>query len=255
MPRIRTIKPDFFTSDTVSELPLRARLTWIGMWTHCDDHGRCRDNVKLIKAAVWPLDNVSLRDIEEDLDALIAKGLVFSYTAAESGKNYLQVTGWDEHQKVDRPSKSAIPAPADTPGPGPRRPQAVDNAEYGEFPQEEPHSRNTREPIASTRATVALERKGKERKGADSRVLANVPDAPDQADSEPPSKCEEHQNLRNPPACGSCKEARTMHELWQAAKRARLAASPRCQVHPSHRGQPADNCANCRSDRLAGEAA
>lgn len=112
MPRIRTIKPDFFTSDTVSELPLRARLTWIGLWTHCDDYGRCRDNVKLIKAAIWPLDNVSLRDIDEDLDTLTARGRLIRYTV--DGKNYLAVPTWTEHQRVSHPAKSRIPAPPES---------------------------------------------------------------------------------------------------------------------------------------------
>lgn len=173
MPRIRTIKPEFFTSETVSALPLRARLTWIGLWTHCDDHGRARANVKLLKAAVWPLDNVSLRDIEEDLTALIAQGLIFTYTA-EDGKNYLQVSGWAEHQKVDRPSKSPIPAPA---GNRSARPAAhaapsepVDNPEYEESAQAEAHSRATREDSSSPREALAGERKGKERKGRDARA-------------------------------------------------------------------------------------
>ena len=104
MPRIRTIKPDFFTSDTVSALPLRARLTWIGLWTHCDDYGRCRDNVRLVKAAVWPLDDVSLRDIEGDLDDLEQANVVYRYIV--EGKGYLQVTNWTEHQKVDHPSSA-----------------------------------------------------------------------------------------------------------------------------------------------------
>jgi hypothetical protein len=34
----------------------RARLTWIGLWTQCDDQGRTKDHVKLIKADVWPPD-------------------------------------------------------------------------------------------------------------------------------------------------------------------------------------------------------
>src|SRR5881396_1271344 len=112
MPRIRTIKPDFFTSDTVSALPLRARLTWIGLWTHCDDYGRCRDNVRLVKAAVWPLDNVSLRDVADDLDELEKANVVFRYTVKD--KSYIQVTNWAEHQKVDHPSKnSPVPPPED----------------------------------------------------------------------------------------------------------------------------------------------
>ena len=109
MARIRTIKPDFFTSDTVSALPLRARLTWIGLWTHCDDYGRCRDNVKLIKAAVWPQDDVSIKDIEADLNTLADRRVILRYVVDD--KNYLVVTNWDEHQRVHHPSQSKIPAP------------------------------------------------------------------------------------------------------------------------------------------------
>lgn len=110
MPRIRTIKPEFFTSDTVSELSLRARLTWIGLWTYCDDYGRCRDNAKLIKAAVWALDDVTLRDIERDVLELQRAGLVQRYVV--DGKNYMQVTSWSEHQKVSHPTASKIPEPS-----------------------------------------------------------------------------------------------------------------------------------------------
>lgn len=119
MARIRTIKPDFFTSDTVSALPLRARLTWIGLWTHCDDYGRCRDNVKLIKAAVWPQDDVSIKDIEADLNTLADRRVILRYEV--DGKNYLAVTSWDEHQRVHHPSQSKIPAPLNgsTPPAGP----------------------------------------------------------------------------------------------------------------------------------------
>lgn len=109
MPRIRTIKPEFFTSETVAELPVRARLTWIGLWTYCDDYGRCRDNVKLIKAAVWPLDEVSLTNIDKDLTDLQACGLVYRYTV--DGKAYIQVTNWGEHQRVSHPTKSNLPPP------------------------------------------------------------------------------------------------------------------------------------------------
>jgi hypothetical protein len=96
MARIRNIKPEFFTSEAVSELPLRARLTWIGLWTHCDNHGRARDNVKLIKAAVWPLDDVSLKDIEDDLTTLAEHQRIVRYEV--DGKRYLVITNWSEHQ-------------------------------------------------------------------------------------------------------------------------------------------------------------
>lgn len=109
MPRIRSIKPDFFTSETVSLLPLRTRLTWVGLWTHCDDYGRCRDNPKLVKAAVWPLDDVSIRDIECDLNTLADSRLIARYEV--DGRRYIQVVNWREHQKVSHPSRSSIPPP------------------------------------------------------------------------------------------------------------------------------------------------
>lgn len=109
MARIRTIKPSFFASEDVSALPLRARLTWIGIWTHCDDQGRCKDNVRLIKAAVWPLDEVSLRDIEEDLDTLAGAGRIVRYES--DGQRCLAVVNWDAHQVINRPTPSKLPAP------------------------------------------------------------------------------------------------------------------------------------------------
>jgi len=110
MPRIRTIKPSFFQSDDVSALPLRARLTWIGLWTQCDDQGRTKDHARLIKAAIWPLDNVSLADIEEDLTTLAEQGRIVRYTAA--GQRYLEIVNWDVHQSINRPSPSRIPPPS-----------------------------------------------------------------------------------------------------------------------------------------------
>lgn len=109
MARIRTIKPSFFASEDVSALPLRARLTWIGLWTHCDDQGRCKDNVRLIKAAVWPLDDVSLRELEEDLDTLAGAGRIVRYES--DGQRCLAVVNWDAHQVINRPTPSKLPAP------------------------------------------------------------------------------------------------------------------------------------------------
>lgn len=110
MARIRTIKPTFFTSESVAVLRLRARLTWAGLWTNCDDDGRCKDNVRLIKAAVWPLDDdVSIKEVEEDLQELAQHGRIVRYEI--EGARYLQVTNWDEHQKINHKTQSEIPAP------------------------------------------------------------------------------------------------------------------------------------------------
>lgn len=151
MPRIRSIKPGFFTSEDVSRLPLRARLTWIGLWTHCDDQGRAKDNVKLIKAAVWPLDPVTLRDIEEDLATLAAHGRIVRYEV--DGRRYLAVTNWSDHQKPNRPTPSKIPAPPKDLPP----PPAADGASGDSPTDHTPLTEDARTPH---------DRRGGERRGA-----------------------------------------------------------------------------------------
>jgi hypothetical protein len=109
MARIRTIKPEFFTSLTIADLTPEQRLTFIGLWTHVDDAGRCVDDPRLIKAAIWPLDDRTAADIEIDLKALTESSLITRYTL--NRKRYLTVTNWDEHQRINRPTPSKLPAP------------------------------------------------------------------------------------------------------------------------------------------------
>ncbi|MCX5365878.1 hypothetical protein OG864_45090 [Streptomyces sp. NBC_00124] len=111
MARIRTIKPEFFTSLTIADLTPEQRLTFIGLWTHADDAGRCVDDARLIKAAIWPLDDRTAADIEIDLKALTESSLITRYTL--NRKRYIAVTGWDEHQRINRPTPSKLPAPED----------------------------------------------------------------------------------------------------------------------------------------------
>jgi hypothetical protein len=116
--RIRSIKPDFFTSEVVASLPLSARLTFIGLWTHCDDNGVCPDNPVLICAAIWPLDYGAApeeigRRTRDDLADLWQRGLIARYK--RESRRYLFITNWEEHQKVSHPSKPRYPRP-DEPG-------------------------------------------------------------------------------------------------------------------------------------------
>lgn len=111
MARIRSIKPEFFTSLTIADLTAEQRLTFIGLWTHVDDEGRCVDDARLINAAVWPLDDRTAADVEGDLGALTESSLILRYTLNQ--KRYLAVRGWSEHQKINRPTPSKLPPPPD----------------------------------------------------------------------------------------------------------------------------------------------
>lgn len=110
MARIRTIKPEAFTSESLAEVSVTAERTFFGLLTQADDHGRFRDNAAIIAGLLWPLraDHTPV-DVEGDLQQLAAAGLLCRYTGCD-GRHYLHVVTWFEHQKIDKPSQSRIPA-------------------------------------------------------------------------------------------------------------------------------------------------
>lgn len=101
MARMRTLKPGFFTSLDIAELSRDTRLHFAGLWTYADDYGRGVDEARLIKAAVWPLDDdVTVDDIERMQDELAKHDRITRYVVA--GKPYFQVHKWLDHQKPNR---------------------------------------------------------------------------------------------------------------------------------------------------------
>lgn len=110
MARIRTIKPDAFISESLSALGRGTRWTFAGLWTYADDEGRARDDVRLIKAALYPLDDtVTLEDVETDLWLLAGIGAVCRYEGGD-GRKYLHMPKWHDHQRINRPTPSKVPA-------------------------------------------------------------------------------------------------------------------------------------------------
>lgn len=101
MARIRTIKPEFWTSEQVMQCTPLSRLLFIGIWNFCDDGGNHPLSAITIKALVFPGDAIAVEDIRRMLDELSASGLLSFYSA--SGKQYLHVNGW-QHQKIDKPT-------------------------------------------------------------------------------------------------------------------------------------------------------
>lgn len=111
MARIRTIKPDFWTSEQIVECSTNARLLFVGMWNFCDDSGRHPASPKTLKARVFPGDSFTLEEIQSMVDELSKQRLIETYETTE-GQCYWQVTGW-RHQKIDKPNPSAYPPPSE----------------------------------------------------------------------------------------------------------------------------------------------
>lgn len=101
MARIRSIKPEFWTSEQVMNCSPMARLLFIGLWNFCDDAGNHVASAKTIKANVFPGDDIMSSSIQGLLDELSSNGLIAYYSF--ENKDFLHVTGW-HHQKIDRPT-------------------------------------------------------------------------------------------------------------------------------------------------------
>ena len=108
--RIRTIKPEFWTSAQVLECSTNARLLFVGLWNFADDQGRHPDNAKQCKAEVFPADDFTLADVQGMLDELSTNGLIARYV--HDGKGYFYIPGW-HHQRIDKPQKPKYPDPFD----------------------------------------------------------------------------------------------------------------------------------------------
>lgn len=139
MARIRTIKPEFFTSEDIVELSPLARLLYIALWCEADREGRLEWKPKTFKIRYLPTDDCSIEDL---LDEIINRKLVVLY-----GDGFAYIPTFLLHQHINpRESKSSIPEPKNTT----RQPRVN-------------HASTTSEPRDSD-AQVGRGRKGKERK-------------------------------------------------------------------------------------------
>lgn len=109
MARIRTIKPEAFTSESLSEVSVEAERSFFGLLTQADDRGRHRDNAAVIAGQLWPLrpEHTAVH-VEGDLEQLHRAGLLCRYAGCD-GKRYLHIPTWDHHQKINKPSESRLP--------------------------------------------------------------------------------------------------------------------------------------------------
>ncbi|MEV5663467.1 hypothetical protein [Streptomyces flaveolus] len=110
MARIRTIKPEAFVSESLAAVSLTAERTFFGLLTQADDQGRHRDHAAIIAGQLWVLrPEHTPGDVEQDLAQLADAGLICRYKGP-GDKRYLHIVTWRQHQKINRPSASRLPA-------------------------------------------------------------------------------------------------------------------------------------------------
>lgn len=104
MSRIRSIKPEFWTSEQVVSMSRDARLLFIAMWNFADDFGIIPASAKSLKMKALPGDDITIEQVNGLIREMIDQGLVVAFESEKDGQQYLEVTGWNRHQRVDRPN-------------------------------------------------------------------------------------------------------------------------------------------------------
>ena len=119
MARIRTIKPEFFTSEDIVSMSPLARIFYVSLWCESDRQGRMEWKPKTFKMRYLPGDNCEVVELAQEL---IDRGLIVLYAAG--GKQYAEIPTFAKHQVINnRESESVLP---------PRVPHASVTGESGD---------------------------------------------------------------------------------------------------------------------------
>lgn len=117
MPRIRTIKPEFWSSPDVAKASAVARLAYIGMWNWADDYGRGTLNLKELEGFIFPNDDIKELSVgtSENFRRVVKEVVdTFGIIIYEvHGRTYYAIPTWADHQRTERKAKSKYPAPED----------------------------------------------------------------------------------------------------------------------------------------------
>lgn len=104
MARIRTIKPDFFTSEDITELSPLARLLYIGLWCEADREGRMVWKPKTFKSRYLPDDPCDILQLAQEL---VERNLVVEY-----GDGLAFIPTFLDHQHINpREAASVLAIP------------------------------------------------------------------------------------------------------------------------------------------------
>jgi hypothetical protein len=105
--RIRTIKPEFWESETLGKVSRDARLLFIGLFNSSDDFGKSRASSRILASRLYPFDDDARALIPVWLGELEKAGCIRQFIADDV--EYLWIPKWATHQKIDHPTKSKIP--------------------------------------------------------------------------------------------------------------------------------------------------
>jgi hypothetical protein len=109
MGKRRVIDSKIRVSQSFSKLSYRQRDLWQGLIATADDQGRQPGQSAYIRSAIWPYDDISIGEVEADLQALETVGYIVRYAVED--QTYLQIVNWWKYQQSQWMSPSDYPPP------------------------------------------------------------------------------------------------------------------------------------------------
>lgn len=108
MARIRSIKPETWTSSDFIRLSNVGRLLFIGLISNADDYGRLHANPEHLAHLICA-QGTELDEVKQQLRQMAKQGMIVSYR--DAGKPSIAIANWAAHQRVDHPKDSTIAPP------------------------------------------------------------------------------------------------------------------------------------------------
>lgn len=102
MARNRVIKPSFWSDDKVGRLTRDVRLLFIGMLNFADDLGVIYGDANVIKAKIFPHDDIDSKQIREWLKSLVDIGMIAPIQYDH--KQFYAIVNFGKHQTINRPN-------------------------------------------------------------------------------------------------------------------------------------------------------
>lgn len=106
MSRIRSVHPGLATDEAYMAMSITAKAAWPLLWTECDDNGAFEWKPLVLKARLFPADNINFAEILSELERL---DCIKSYE--HNGRIYALVRNFTKFQRPKKPqSRHFIPA-------------------------------------------------------------------------------------------------------------------------------------------------
>lgn len=113
MPRIRTVKPEFFRSPSTASVDFPVRIFFQAMWCWADDFGIGETNLNGLLGFAFPdEDGFTAQDLRTFCADVAQHFDVNFYTVR--GRHYYAIPSWENHQKLEkRATRRKHPTPDD----------------------------------------------------------------------------------------------------------------------------------------------